>query len=166
MAIRTEPHSEELDKQIETLINERNDQSLYLERMNDVKFIYLTLCQNNPSVQENIETFERLTNHTLEVIDIERLRRDFIEVHYKKTQPQNPLKYDYNPEIESIELEIEQLDIEKNYLKVSAPFISYTFLVRPKTIHDLFLKYGFKLFFRNIRNPLIALNTIGKLNKH
>lgn len=40
MAIRTEPHSEELDKQIETLINERNDQSLYLERMNDVKFIY------------------------------------------------------------------------------------------------------------------------------
>lgn len=40
MAIRTEPHSEELDKKIETLINKRLDQSLYLERVNDVKFIY------------------------------------------------------------------------------------------------------------------------------
>ena len=128
----------------------------HVENNGDVKFIYLTLCQSNPSVQENIETFERLTNHAVEVIDIERLRRDFIEVNYKKIQPENPLEYDYNPEIEPLVLEIEQLEVEKNYLKVEAPFISYTFLVRPKTIHDLFLKYGFKLFFRNIRNPLIA----------
>jgi glycosyltransferase involved in cell wall biosynthesis len=40
MVIRTEPHSEELDKEIENLINARSDQSLYLERINDVKFIY------------------------------------------------------------------------------------------------------------------------------
>ena len=128
----------------------------HIEQNGDVKFIYLTLCGSNPSVNENIETFKRTTNHDLEIIDIERLKRDFIEVNYKKIQPENPLEYDYNPEEETISLEFEQLDIEKNYLKVDAPFISYTFLVRAKTIHDLFQKYGFKLFFRNIRNPLIA----------
>lgn len=128
----------------------------HIEQNGDVKFIYLTLCQTNPSVADNIEAFRRSTNHDLEVIDIERLKRDFIEVNYKKNQPENPLEYDYNPEIETIDLEIEQVDIEKNYLKVEAPFIAYTFLVRVKTVHDLFAKYGFKLFFRNIRNPLIA----------
>lgn len=40
MVIRTEPHSEGLDNKIENLINMRNDQSLFLERVNDVKFIY------------------------------------------------------------------------------------------------------------------------------
>jgi hypothetical protein len=58
--------------------------------------------------------------------------------------------------LEDIILPIEQLDIEKNFLRIDAPFNSYTFLIRPKTIYDLFEKYGFKLFFSNIRNPLIA----------
>ncbi len=120
-----------------------------------VKFVYLTLCQTNPSVSENVEQFKK-QYADIEIIDIERLRRDFIEMRYKQIQPQNPLEYDYNPENEVITLPIEQLDIEKNFLQVVAPFLSYTFLVRPKAIHDLFEKYGFKLFFWNIRNPLIA----------
>jgi AIPR protein len=120
-----------------------------------VKFVYLTLCQTNPSVSENLEQFKK-QYADIEIIDIERLRRDFIEMRCKEIKPQNPLEYDYNPEEEIITLPIEQLDIEKNFLKVDAPFVSYTFLVRPQTIHDLFEKYGFKLFFWNIRNPLIA----------
>ncbi len=120
-----------------------------------VKFVYLTLCQTNLSVSENVELFKK-QYADLEIIDIERLRRDFIETRYKEFKPENPLEYDYNPETEVITLPIEQLEIEKNFLQVDAPFLSYTFLVRPKTIHDLFEKYGFKLFFWNIRNPLIA----------
>ena len=120
-----------------------------------VKFVYLTLCQTNPSVSENLEQFKK-QYADIEIIDIDRLRRDFIEMRFKEIQPQNPLEYDYNPENEVITLPIEQLDIEKNFLQVDAPFLSYTFLVRPKAIHDLFEKYGFKLFFWNIRNPLIA----------
>ena len=121
-----------------------------------VKFVYLTLSQDNPSVQEIKESFEKRNNCALEIIDIERLRRDFIEVRYKEIKSDNPLEYDYNPEIESIKLQIEQLDIDRNYLELKAPFESYIFFVRPKTIHDLFQKYGFKIFFRNIRNPLLA----------
>ena len=81
-----------------------------------VKFVYLTLSQNNPSVQEIKESFEKRNNCALEIIDIERLRRDFIEVRYKEIKSDNPLEYDYNPEIESIKLQIEQLDIDRNYL--------------------------------------------------
>lgn len=120
-----------------------------------VKFVYLTLCQNNSSINENIELFKK-QYADIEIIDIDRLRRDFIEVRYKQIQPQNPMEYDYNPEVETIILPIEQLDIEKNFLRVDAPYNSYTFLIRPKTIYELFDKYGFKLFFSNIRNPLIA----------
>ncbi len=120
-----------------------------------VKFVYLTLCQTNPSVSENVELFKK-QYADIEIIDIERLRRDFIEARYKQIKPQNPLEYDYNPEVETITLPIEQLDIEKNFLRVDAPYISYTFLIRPKTVYELFEKYGFKLFFSNIRNPLIA----------
>ena len=120
-----------------------------------VKFVYVTLCQTNPSVSENIELFKK-QYADIEIIDIDRLRRDFIEVRYKQIQPQNPLEYDYNPEVETITLPIEQLDIDKNFLRVDAPFQSYTFLIRPQTIYELFEKYGFKLFFSNIRNPLIA----------
>jgi hypothetical protein len=127
----------------------------HLDENQYVKFIYLTLSQSNPSVSENLELFRNQTAD-IEIIDIERLRRDFIEVNYKKIQPQNPLEYDYNPENEKIILPIEQLEIEKNFLRVDAPFNAYTFLIRPKTIHDLFEKYKFKLFFHNIRNPLIA----------
>ena len=86
-----------------------------------VKFVYLTLCQTNPSVSENVEQFKK-QYADIEIIDIERLRRDFIEVRYKQIQPQNPLEYDYNPETEVITLPIEQLDIEKNFLHVDAPF--------------------------------------------
>jgi AIPR protein len=120
-----------------------------------VKFVYLTLCKNNPSVSENVELFKE-QYADIEIIDIERLRRDFIERRYKKILPLNPLEYDYNPEEETIILPIEQLEIEKNYLRVDAPFQCYTFFIRPQTIFDFFEKYGFKLFFSNIRNPLIA----------
>ena len=120
-----------------------------------VKFVYLTLCQTNPSVSENVELFKK-QYADLEIIDIQRLRRDFIETRYKQINPENPLEYDYNPEVEVITIPIEQLEIEKNFLRVDAPFNSYTFLIRPKTIYELFKRYGFKLFFSNIRNPLIA----------
>lgn len=128
----------------------------HLEANGEVKFIYLTLAHNNPSVNETIEAFEKRNNFPVEIIDIDRLRRDYIEIKYKLIKPTNPLEYDYNPEIEPIILPIEQLEINSNYLEVKNPFESYIFLVRPKTIHDLFEKYGFKLFFSNIRNPLIT----------
>lgn len=120
-----------------------------------VKFVYLTLCQDNPSIAKNVQHFQSEVAD-IEIIDIERLKRDFIEVRYKGIQPQNPLEYNYEPENETIILPIEQLEISKNFLTFKGGgHNSYVFLVRPKTIYDLFEKYRFKLFFNNIRNPFI-----------
>jgi hypothetical protein len=126
----------------------------HLADNNSIKFVYLTLNQNNASISENMELFRKQVSD-IEIIDIERLKRDFIEVKYKGIQPENPLEYNYEAESDTILLPIEQLDIEKNFLSVKGAHNSYTFLVRPKAIYDLFEKYGFKLFFNNIRNPLI-----------
>ena len=126
----------------------------HLADNNSVKFIYLTLNRNNPIISENLDLFRKQISD-IEVIDIERLKRDFIEAKYKGIQPKNPLQYNYEAESDTIILPIEQLDIEKNYLAVKGAHNSYTFVVRPKAIYDLFEKYGFKLFFNNIRNPLI-----------
>jgi hypothetical protein len=35
---------------------------------------------------------------------------------------------------------------------------AYTFLLKPKTVHDLFKRYGFSLFFKNVRNPIHRSN--------
>jgi glycosyltransferase involved in cell wall biosynthesis len=69
MVVRTEYQSEELDKQIETIINERNNdgqsaQSIFLERTNDVKFIYSqTRIFLAPSLVD--ETFCRTVNEAM-----------------------------------------------------------------------------------------------------
>ncbi len=39
------------------------------------------------------------------------------------------------------------------------------FLIKPKTIFDLFEKYGFSLFFKNVRNPLIKSNFNQEIEK-
>jgi hypothetical protein len=127
----------------------------HLAENNAIKFIYLTLNQNNPILSENIDLFGKQFGD-IEVIDIERLKRDFIEVEYKGIQPENPLEYNYEAESDTIILPIEQLETERNFLSVKgSAHDCYIFLVRPKAIFDLFEKYRFKLFFNNIRNPFI-----------
>jgi len=120
-----------------------------------VKFVFLALCQHNPEVNDNIEAFEREFKSNIEILDINRIKRDYIDFHYKKIIPDNPLEHKYEPDDE-IRLNIEQLDIKKNYLRIDRPFEAYIFLVKPKTIFDLFKKYKFRLFFKNVRNPLIT----------
>ena len=40
-------------------------------------------------------------------------------------------------------------------VKIDKPFEAYMFLLRPKSIYNLFEKYGFALFYKNVRNPLL-----------
>ncbi len=119
-----------------------------------IKFVYFSLCNANPEVDDNIASFEKNYATSVEVLDINRIKRDYIDFHYKKIIPDNPLEQEYSPD-EEIRLNIDQLDIKQNYLKINSPFSAYIFLLRPKTIFELFEKYKFKLFFKNVRNPLI-----------
>ncbi len=57
----------------------------------EIKFIYLSLGQTTPTLSNLIDHFDKQNGDT-EFIDIERLKRDYIEVKYNKIQPQNLLK--------------------------------------------------------------------------
>ena len=125
----------------------------HLKFNGEVKFIFLSLSQYKGGADENINTFIKSDEKIkCEVIDINRIKADFIDREYKKIEPLNPLESYQNPEESPITLEI----IQKNgTVKIEKPFEAYMFLLRPKNIYELFEKYGFSLFHKNVRNPLL-----------
>jgi len=125
----------------------------HLKANGSVKFIFLTLSQYTGAADDNIKGFIHANPKTqFEVIDINRIKSDYIDRVYKKIDPINPLENYYNPEESPVSLEI----VQKNgTVKIEKPFEAYMLLLRPKSIHDLFEKYGFALFYKNVRNPLL-----------
>ncbi len=125
----------------------------HLKENGEVKFIFLTLSQYRGGADENIKSFinndEKIK---FEVIDINRIKFDYIDRKYKKIEPLNPLETYQNPEESLINIEIVQ---GNGSIKIEKPFEAYMFLLRPKSIYDLFEKYGFALFYKNVRNPLL-----------
>jgi hypothetical protein len=128
----------------------------------EVKFIFLTLCINNlqAELQHNIDVFQQ--NNPLvkiEIIDIERLRLDYIDRHFKKIAPPNPLLSNYDPLKDKIILDVVRLHKgEGTFVRVDKPYTAYSFVLRPHTLYNLFQKYNFNLFHSNIRNPLLSSN--------
>ncbi|GAB4395466.1 MAG: hypothetical protein OHK0053_03560 [Microscillaceae bacterium] len=126
---------------------------LHLKANGEVKFIFLSLSQYKGGADENIEAFRSNNVKTkFEVIDINRIRVDYIDRKYKKIDPVNPLETYQNPEESPIILEIVQ---KGGSVKIEKPFEAYMFLLRPKAIWELFKTYGFALFYKNVRNPLL-----------
>ena len=125
----------------------------HLKENGEVKFIFLTLSQYRGGADENIKAFinndEKIK---FEVIDINRIKLDYIDRKYKKIEPLNPLETYQNPEESLIDIEIVQTN---GRIEIQKPFEAYMFLLRPKSIYDLFEKYGFALFYKNVRNPLL-----------
>lgn len=124
-----------------------------------MKFVYFTLASPNPEVLSMISAFNEnyAPNIQLEVIDIERLKRDFIEFRYKQIRTNNPLEYTYTPEDKSIEIEIER-ENKRDIFELNGRSKAYIFVLKPKAIFELFKKYQFSLFFKNVRNPLPESN--------
>ena len=125
----------------------------HLKENGEVKFIFLALSQYRGGADENIKAFinndEKIK---FEVIDINRIKLDYIDRKYKKIEPLNPLETYQNPEESLIDIEIVQTN---GRIEIQKPFEAYMFLLRPKSIYDLFEKYGFALFYKNVRNPLL-----------
>lgn len=125
----------------------------HLKANGEVKCIFLSLSQYNGGADENINSFNNKDVKTkFEVIDINRIKANYIDRVYKKIEPLNPLESYQNPEESPITLKIVQ---ENGNIKIEKPFEAYMFLLRPKSIYDLFDKYGFALFYKNVRNPLL-----------
>lgn len=132
--------------------NEKYKELLDHKRNNGtIKFILLTLSNGNNSAKETIDIFEdkfRLISFT--VIGINRLKIDYIDEVYKQLIKDNPLDSSYLP-LEKIKVDF----VSKKNIEINSPYKSYVFLVKPKFVYEIFEKYRFRLFFQNIRNPLI-----------
>lgn len=125
----------------------------HLKSNGEVKFIFLSLSQYKGGADENVEAFKNNDVKTkFEVIDINRIKMDYIDRRYKRIDPINPLETYQNPEESPITIEIGQ---KGGSIKIEKPFEAYMFLLRPKAIWTLFKNYGFALFYKNVRNPLL-----------
>lgn len=133
------------------------DLQVHLKANGEVKFIFLSLCRKNEKTDDNTSSFlESHRKTSFGFYDINRLKIDYIERKFKKIDPLNPLENHYNPEESKIELQVQRLNpASGNFIRVDKPFEAYVFLIKPKTIFELFEKFGFSLFFRNVRNPLM-----------
>jgi hypothetical protein len=137
----------------EKLKSKLEELDLHLKANGEVKFIFLSLSQYRGGADENIEAFRNNDVKTkFEVIDINRIRVDYIDRKYKKIDPINPLETYQNPEESPITIEIVQ---KGGSIKIEKPYEAYMFLLRPKAIWELFKTYNFSLFFKNVRNPLL-----------
>jgi len=126
----------------------------HLKSNGEVKFIFLSLSQYNGGADDNIKTFTNNDDKIkFEVIDINRIRTDYIDRKYKKIEPLNPLEKYLNPEEVPILIDISQE--HGNFIKIEKPFEAYMVLLKPKSVYDLFNQYGFALFYKNVRNPLL-----------
>jgi AIPR protein len=138
----------------------------HLAKNGKVKFIFFTLAQKNEVINDTIDAFNRLNapHVSLEVIDLEKIRRDYIEFIYKEVKVFNRLEYAYSPENRMITLPIERVvESGRDIFEFKGRSKAYTFLLKPKTIHDLFKRYSFSLFFKNVRNPIHRSNYNAKI---
>jgi hypothetical protein len=133
-----------------------SDLQNHIEKNGQVKFVFLSLCQGNTSIADNIASFkEEFKPVRVEFVDINRIKRDYIEREYKQITPTNPLEYTYDPEDTPVTLTVERSKRNNgSFIKIDKPFDAYIFLVKPKTIFILFEEFGLSLFFKNVRNPI------------
>ncbi|MGB1207129.1 MAG: hypothetical protein ACPG5B_15895 [Chitinophagales bacterium] len=64
----------------------------HIEQNGLVKFIYLTLCNDNLSIADSIASFGENYQSSIEILDINRIKSDFIDARYKKIIHNNPLE--------------------------------------------------------------------------
>lgn len=130
----------------------------HLQNNGEVKFLFLCLALSNPKVEENIQSFQNAyPNVNAEIIDIKKIRRDYIEFNYKGLTTESPLEYNYSPEESKIILPIERFGEygNRDFIDYAGPSKAYILIIKPKTIFELFEKYKLSLFYKNVRNPLI-----------
>ncbi len=141
----------------EKLTERLKELDVHLKANGEVKFIFLSLANYKGGADDDVKAFIKSHPKTqFEVVDIERLKSDYIDRNYKDISPINPLEKQENAETSPISLLIERLNKNGgNIIKIEKPFDAYIFLLRPKMIHELFEKFNFGLFFKNVRNPLL-----------
>lgn len=131
------------------------DLKKHLKKNGKVEFLFISLCKFNPDANDNLKAFNNSNpNMQVRVFDIEHIKRDFIDVRYKKLDEQNLLERKFNPKEEEITIQIERLGTNNNQIIIQKPYDAMIVLIRPKFLYELFEKYGYSLLIENVRNPI------------
>ena len=142
--------------------NEKYDElRAHLAKNGLVKFLFFTLANSNEKIEDALRTFNKTNspNVSMEVIDFQRIKKDYIEFKYKEVTSTNPLEFKYDAENTPVVINIERFeDARRDIFEFSGREKAYIVLLKPKTIHELFKKYKFSLFFKNVRNPIHRSN--------
>lgn len=121
-----------------------------------IKCIFFGLFSyTNPIFEKEIKLF----SHEIKVIGIEQIKETYIEIKYKNIFYTHLLEEQRKADEVDIRLPIEPVEHELiPFFTVHSPSKASITLIKPKTVFDLFEKYRFSLFHRNIRNPLPESN--------
>ncbi len=135
----------------------------HLEKNGKAKFIILALAGDSDEYKDNLDSFNKHNgpNNSVEVLDIERIKRDYIDLNYKGIKKLTPLDIEVLAENSKITIPIERfggVPGKGDIIKKADFFKAYVVSVKPGTVHRLFKDYGFSLFAKNIRNPLPESN--------
>ncbi|MFK7795805.1 MAG: AIPR family protein, partial [Aureispira sp.] len=126
----------------------------HLSNNKKVTFIFLGLASYDGGAEEHIAAFNQAdANVHFQVIGIDTIKSDYIARHYKGITPINPLEQQEDPSELTVELELAQ--DPGNFISIHKPFEAYIVLLRPDAIHQLFQRFRFLLFQKNVRNPLL-----------
>ncbi|MGH1336334.1 MAG: AIPR family protein [Aureispira sp.] len=119
-----------------------------------VTFIFLGLASYDGGADEHIQAFNQTDpNVHFKVIDIDTIKLDYIDRYYKDITPINPLEKQEDPSELTVVLKLAQE--AGNFISINRPFEAYIVLLRPSSIHNLFKRFKFLLFQKNVRNPLL-----------
>jgi tetratricopeptide (TPR) repeat protein len=148
--------NEKFNKSYESLLE-------HLKKNGKVKFIFLALSRESTEYVDNVASFNKnnAPNIFLEIIDIERIKRDYIDMVYKGIKKTAPLEMQLDPEYSKITLQIERftgVPGKGDIITKTGTYRSYIVMIKPRVIHELFKTFGFSLFYRNVRNPLHESN--------
>lgn len=146
----TQRVNDKLEKKLEELHTHQRSNG-------EVRYLFVSLEENDGAGKENIEAFLKGdSKKKVEIIDIHRLKEDYITRHYKKIKPLSPFENYPDPKNIAVNLRISKpVKENENFIYIDRPYPAYIFLLRPSMIHELFKKYGFFLFHKNVRNPLL-----------
>ncbi len=126
----------------------------HMDKNGELNFIFLSLASYDGGADEHIKAFEKQDeNIKFRVIDIDTIKSDYIDRYYKGITPINPIEKQEDPGQLTVELELAQE--VGNFITIDKPFKAYIVLLRPKAIHQLFARFQFLLFQKNVRNPLL-----------
>lgn len=140
------------ESSVNSKFNEKYKELLEHKKNNGkITFIFAALCKAPEDFRiSEVEEFN--TNDLVKffLYDIGKIKKLYIDVHYRGFSTQNPLETPYAP-LSKINLRIEK----SNFIRLldTADKSSYIFIIDAAMIHELYKNFGNTLFMKNIRNP-------------